>query len=84
MVVIVFILAVVAHLTSADSHNNTNLFLFTLEDEFDTFNLSLWKHEITLSGGGNWKFQAYLNNRFVRDGVLYINQTNSIGGSNWF
>ena len=77
MVVIVFILAVVAHLTSADSHNNTKLVL-TLEDEFDTFNLSLWKHEITLSGGGNWEFQAYLNNRsnsYVRDGILYIKPT---------
>ncbi|XP_003388466.2 PREDICTED: beta-1,3-glucan-binding protein-like [Amphimedon queenslandica] len=49
-----------------------------LEDEFDTFNLSLWKHEITLTGGGNWEFEAYLNNRsnsFVRDGVLYIKPT---------
>ena len=49
-----------------------------LEDEFDDFNLSLWKHEITLSGGGNWEFQYYLNNRtnsFVRDGNLFINPT---------
>jgi hypothetical protein len=23
-------------------------------DEFTTFDLSKWKHEITLSGGGNW------------------------------
>jgi beta-glucanase (GH16 family) len=49
-----------------------------LEDNFNTFNLSLWKHEITLSGGGNWEFQAYLNNRsnsFVRDGKLYIKPT---------
>ena len=46
-----------------------------LEDDFSEFNLSLWKHEITLSGGGNWEFEAYLNNRsssYVRDGVLYI------------
>ena len=49
-----------------------------LEDEFNTFNLSLWKHEITLSGGGNWEFQAYLNNRsnsYVRDGILYLKPT---------
>ena len=52
--------------------------VLALEDEFDTFNLSLWKHEITLAGGGNWEFQAYLNNRsnsYVRDGVLYIKPT---------
>ena len=49
-----------------------------LEDDFSEFNLSLWKHEITLSGGGNWEFEAYLNNRsnsYVRDGVLYIKPT---------
>ena len=58
----------------ATSKGETELVL-ALEDEFDTFNLSLWKHEITLSGGGNWEFQAYLNNRsssYVRDGILYI------------
>ena len=39
------------------------------------FNLSLWKHEITLAGRRNWEFEAYLNNHsssYVRDGVLYI------------
>ena len=49
--------------------------VLALEDDFSEFNLSLWKHEITLAGGGNWEFQAYLNNRsssYVRDGVLYI------------
>lgn len=24
------------------------------EDNFTTFNFSKWKHDITLSGGGNW------------------------------
>ena len=46
-----------------------------LSDEFDDFNLSLWKHEITLSGGGNWEFEYYNNNRsnsYVRNGVLNI------------
>ena len=50
----------------------------TLEDNFDDFNLSLWKHEITLAGGGNWEFQYYTNNRsnsYVRDGILYIKPT---------
>lgn len=45
------------------------------EDTFDKFNLSIWKHEITLSGEGNWEFEYYLNNRtnsFVRGGVLSI------------
>ena len=49
-----------------------------LEDDFKTFNLSLWKHELTLSGGGNWEFELYTNNRsnsYVRDGVLYIRPT---------
>ena len=49
-----------------------------LNDEFKTFDFNLWKHEITLSGGGNWEFEYYGNNRsnsYVRDGILYINPT---------
>lgn len=49
--------------------------VLALEDDFDDFNLSLWKHQLTLGGGGNWEFQYYINNRtssFVKDGVLYI------------
>ena len=49
-----------------------------LEDNFDTFNLSLWKHVITLSGEGNWEFEYYNNNRsnsYVKNGVLYIKPT---------
>lgn len=45
------------------------------EDNFDRFDFSKWKHDITLSGGGNWEFQLYDNNRstsFVRDGKLNI------------
>jgi len=37
-----------------------------------------WKHEITLGGGGNWEFEAYLNNRtnsFVKNGTLYLKPT---------
>ena len=48
------------------------------EEEFTTFDLSRWKHEITLAGGGNWEFQAYSNNRtnsYVDNGVLYIQPT---------
>ena len=49
-----------------------------LEDDFNTFNLSLWKHEITLGGGGNWEFEYYSNNRtnsYVKGGILYIQPT---------
>ena len=49
-----------------------------LDEEFDTFNLSRWQHEITLGGGGNWEFEYYSNNRsnsYVRDGVLHIQPT---------
>ncbi|OWF46553.1 Beta-1,3-glucan-binding protein [Mizuhopecten yessoensis] len=48
------------------------------EDNFDTLDLETWEHEITASGGGNWEFEYYLNNRsnsYVRDGVLYIKPT---------
>ena len=46
----------------------------TFHDDFNTFNTSRWFHEQTMSGGGNWEFEWYVNNRtnsFVRDGVLY-------------
>ena len=46
-----------------------------LEDDFKTFNLSLWRPEITAGGGGNWEFEIYENNRttsFVRNGMLNI------------
>ena len=52
--------------------------VLALDDTFDDFNLSLWKHEITLGGGGNWEFQWYTNNRtnsYVEDGVLHIRPT---------
>lgn len=44
-------------------------------DEFNTLDLSFWRHEITMGGGGNGEFQMYVNNRtnsYVRDGILYI------------
>jgi beta-glucanase (GH16 family) len=47
-------------------------------DDFNTFNFSTWEHELTLSGGGNWEFEWYVNNRsnsYVKDGVLYIKPT---------
>lgn len=27
-------------------------------DEFDSFDLSTWKHEITMAGGGNWEVSS--------------------------
>jgi hypothetical protein len=47
-------------------------------DDFNNLNLKNWEHEITLSGGGNWEFEWYTNNRsnsYVRDGILYIKPT---------
>lgn len=49
-----------------------------LDEEFKTFNLSLWRHQITMGGGGNWEFEVYTNNRsnsYVRDGMLSIKPT---------
>ncbi|XP_033115164.1 beta-1,3-glucan-binding protein-like isoform X2 [Anneissia japonica] len=48
------------------------------DEQFDTFDLDRWEHEITAGGGGNWEFQYYTNNRsnsYVRDGKLYIKPT---------
>ena len=45
------------------------------EDDFDTFDFTKWRHDITLSGGGNEEFQIYDNNRsttFVKDSKLSI------------
>jgi beta-glucanase (GH16 family) len=45
------------------------------QDDFDTLDFEKWRHDITLSGGGNWEFELYDNNRsttFTKDGVLNI------------
>jgi hypothetical protein len=47
-------------------------------DNFDTFDMKKWQHELTMGGGGNWEFEIYRNNRtnsFVKNGVLYIQPT---------
>jgi hypothetical protein len=44
-------------------------------DNFDTLDFHKWKHDITLSGGGNWEFEIYDNNRstsFVKNSKLNI------------
>ena len=62
-------------LLSTTSAENLQL---VLEENFDTFNLSLWQHQLTLGGGGNFEFQYYTNNRsnsYVEDGILYLKPT---------
>jgi len=47
-------------------------------DEFNFLDFTKWQHEITMSGGGNWEFEMYGNNRtnsFVKEGVLHIQPT---------
>ncbi len=64
--------------------SNEQLIFF---DDFNgpLINTSVWKHEITLAGGGNWEFEAYMNNRsvsFVYNSSLVIRPglTSSIVG----
>uniref|UniRef100_F7BJS1 Uncharacterized protein n=1 Tax=Ciona intestinalis TaxID=7719 RepID=F7BJS1_CIOIN len=48
------------------------------EETWDQFDLNRWQHEITMSGGGNWEFEYYTNNRtnsYVRDNTLFIKPT---------
>eukprot|EP00741_Cyanophora_paradoxa_P002631 tig00000615_g2553.t1 len=51
-------------------------------DDFTELDTRRWQHEITASGGGNWEFQVYVNNRtnsYVTSeggrGVLHIRPT---------
>lgn len=51
--------------------------IFT-EDWSKGIDFNLWKHEITMGGGGNWEFEYYINNRsnsFVDNGTLIIKPT---------
>ncbi|KAH1020465.1 hypothetical protein HUJ04_010118 [Dendroctonus ponderosae] len=48
------------------------------EDQFNFLDFERWQHEITLSGGGNWEFEYYLNNRsnsYTENGNLHIRPT---------
>lgn len=48
------------------------------EDHFDHFNFGKWKHDITMSGGGNNEFQWYVNDRantWTENGKLHIRPT---------
>jgi len=45
------------------------------EDNFDKLDHTVWQHEKTMSGGGNWEFQVYDNTRdnsFCQNGILNI------------
>ncbi|GAB5360655.1 hypothetical protein AAMO2058_000645800 [Amorphochlora amoebiformis] len=48
-------------------------------EDFNRFDLRTWTHEITASGGGNWEFEWYGNNRannsFVENGTLFLQAT---------
>lgn len=42
------------HMPTAERFRNNLVF----SDDFDDFDLRKWKHEITMSAGGNWEFQV--------------------------
>ncbi|KDO19786.1 hypothetical protein SPRG_14980 [Saprolegnia parasitica CBS 223.65] len=70
---LVLALAAIAH---GGQHEEYLIF----EDNFDNgaFDLSTWKHDITLGGNGNREFQAYVNSRnnsYVKDGKLHLRAT---------
>ncbi|XP_046645457.1 beta-1,3-glucan-binding protein-like [Daphnia pulicaria] len=47
-------------------------------DDFDKLDFTVWQHEKTMSGGGNWEFQVYDNSRsnsFTKDSILHIKPT---------
>lgn len=48
------------------------------EDTFDKLDFTVWQHERTLAGGGNWEFQVYDNTRtnsYVDNGILHLKPT---------
>eukprot|EP00164_Ancoracysta_twista_P006269 GFYU01008709.1.p1 GENE.GFYU01008709.1~~GFYU01008709.1.p1 ORF type:complete len:388 (-),score=122.60 GFYU01008709.1:71-1234(-) len=82
-------IAVLSHgSTSTTEATSLNASPYLFSDEFDEFDLSMWKHELTMGGGGNWEFEMYVNNRtnsYVKDSVLYIKPTltaDNIGEAN--
>ncbi|KAI8908344.1 glucan binding protein-2 [Gorgonomyces haynaldii] len=53
-------------------------YCLSFQDDFNTLDTSVWTHDVTLGGGGNWEFEWYTNNRtnsFVENGVLYLKPT---------
>lgn len=48
------------------------------EDHFNKLDRSVWKHENSVGGGGNWEFQWYSGssrNSYTKDGKLFIKPT---------
>lgn len=67
--------AAVARPSERDDSSSWQL---VFEDHFDDFDLGVWQHGVTMSGGGNNEFEVYVNNRsnsYVRDSVLYLRPT---------
>uniref|UniRef100_A0A8W8KD03 Beta-1,3-glucan-binding protein n=1 Tax=Magallana gigas TaxID=29159 RepID=A0A8W8KD03_MAGGI len=66
----------VQHGTSQQSCTSYPCLIF--EDNFDFLNFETWTHDLTASGGGNWEFEYYTNNRtnsYTKDGKLFIKPT---------
>ncbi|XP_063448889.1 beta-1,3-glucan-binding protein-like [Mytilus trossulus] len=64
--------------SKSNTVNCTSYPCLIFEDDFNTLDFSTWEHEITASGGGNWEFQYYTNNRsnsYTKDGTLFIKPT---------
>eukprot|EP00299_Pterocystis_sp_00344_P009834 c4263_g1_i1.p1 GENE.c4263_g1_i1~~c4263_g1_i1.p1 ORF type:complete len:358 (+),score=84.79 c4263_g1_i1:46-1119(+) len=76
-VALTFVLSMVPpRMGRTNTHLSGRTLIFS--DDFNTLNHTVWSHEITMSGGGNWEFEYYTNNRsnsFVHDGVLHIRPT---------
>jgi len=59
------------------------------QDNFDSLNLNVWHHEVTMSGGGNNEFEIYERqgkNAYIQDGNLVIRPSWSVEdlfGGNW-
>jgi hypothetical protein len=77
-----------ANCPSSDAPKTPVKYCQVFQDEFDTLNQKVWKHDVTLRGGGNWEFQWYTNNRsnsYVRDSKLFLKPTftaDNIGDKN--
>ena len=49
--------------------------LLAFHDSFKTLDFQVWDHEISMSGGGNWEFQIYDNDRelsYIENNTLVI------------
>eukprot|EP00298_Acanthocystis_sp_HF-20_P002375 c12795_g1_i1.p1 GENE.c12795_g1_i1~~c12795_g1_i1.p1 ORF type:complete len:422 (+),score=171.09 c12795_g1_i1:28-1293(+) len=67
-----FVLVVLSLIALAISQGQETL---VFHDDFTSLDTSVWQHEITMSGGGNWEFERYWNNRstsYTNNSVLYI------------